>query len=527
MNCKYTKYVLPAVIVLAVFPFFIFSLSFNNNDDQLMLLFSNVTGIKFQSCNLILIHHTLGQFINKLNRILPFVINAYSLLLYATLILNIILLLIVFTHYSRVRTIFESLLIAIFIFLGFFLYFYLELEFTSVSLLLALSTLYLILVEEKQKTILYSCLFAIALLWRKESGIVFFIFFLPLWAIPELNKKKLISSSLILLSIFVIIYLTEIFNPPYLQNTTFEKIRVLDLVCARPSYYYLSSQFIPSYVELLQHWFCADDLYLEGNLLAETSKMFKINLDISLITKNLVRLVLDERYGFLLYGLTYLVSSLCNKKYRRYLFYNLIILISFFIYLSIFYRTPKRLVLPILLFFAFIQFHIFITSTLKKSIRYSFYLLMATLCTYKTYKLVILSVQHKQEHIQFNKIRTAINSHPEYLFIANPQTIKLNYMNSLVSTDSTYNYNNLIIYGWINLSPDFKIYLKQYQLTNLTIDLLNRKDVFFINDDVSFENTYIKFMRDRYHLETEFVSIYLSPELRTKKLILKHAPSQL
>lgn len=525
MNCKYTKYVLPAVLILTLMPLFIFHLSFNNNDDQLMFLFSNGMSSKFQSNNLLLIHPVLSFLINKWNGITSARTNTYSLFLYTTLSTNIILLFVYFAQCNSIKKLPETLVMVIFIFLGYFLYFYLELEFTSVSLLLVLSVLYFIITNKQQNTILYIILFVIALLWRKESGIVFFLFSLPLWVIADLDKKKLFSTILTLFLIFIFIYLSEKMHVPYMQNNSFEKIKALDMVCARPSYYLHPSQSAPASVQLLKQWFCADELYLTGDWLAKTGELFSINFDISNLLHKIIRLIKDEQYGFLLFGLTLLSSTLSSKKHRRYLLFNLIILIIFLTYLLIFYRAPKRLILPILIILSLVQFHIFITSSINMWTRYSFILLISVFCIIKTYKLFRLSEQHKQEHIKFNEINNTINSHPEYLFVANPQTIMLNYLNTLTPIDSIFINGNIIIYGWINLSPDFKTYLQLFQLTNLTSDLINRDDILFINDDKDFESAYIRFMKDVHHVNTEFINVNLSPLIKTKKLLLKREPS--
>lgn len=528
MEGKYTKYALCICLVLLTLPFFLIHSSFNSNDDQLMqLLLSARLDNTFHS-NTILISKILGVFIAKLQNITSNSFNTYSILLLITQ--YVVFLLIGYLFIVKVPEINQSNSIFIFIllFIGILLYFYLELEFTSISILLCLTIPLFIIVQEKLNFTLLLALFLLALLWRKESGVLFFIFSIPLYTITSLNKKHLtlfLGIGLLLIGCF---YLVDLFLPAYHQANTVSNILAIDKICARPTYYVPSTSYSISTVNLVKNWFWVDPYFTENNFLPKLSQHFHFVTDPDFILTSVLRFLKDERFSILLFCLTYFFALLSTKKYNRYLWLNLILIVLLFGYLIIFHRTPKRLTLPLFSMLAIIQLFLFLKEQKKTLFRNVFMLLFTLISMYKLYCLVLLSAQHKNEHQVFNQINAEINKHPEYLFIANPITIKLHYMNACLPPNQMFIQKNILVFGWITLSPDYKAILHSKGLNNLTRDIIARKDILFLNEDVDFENYYCAFLLERYHLDCTFIDFPLGEKsIHPRKLVLKNDLKQL
>lgn len=519
-NRKYTKYVVAALLVFFALSFIFLDLSFNNNDDQLMLFLNSGIMRIPDAGNLILIHHLSAQFMAFLYTEYSFSFNLYSVLLYITLLVLFTYISVLLFNKINIQNAVLRSVILLLISAGLFLYFFMELEFTSVSVLLVMSILLIQIIHNEVNLLLLLIIFTVAILWRKESGFVYFLFVWPLFLAPEISKRKLITFILLSGGIFVFLYLSEYFHAPYFDSHTFQKVEALDKICARPTYRIATaSQNLPA-ENLVKSWFCVDPLYLNTPFLTESAKEYSYQLAFKYILSNFLRLFADERFSISLFCFTLLFCLLKLTKYTKYLLANTLIIIVFICYLIVFKRTPKRLILPVFTLCSVIQIFIFFYSASKNLTKRLFILLLAIVFCYKFFCLIKLSKLHQQQHQEFDKITSYINANPDKLFIANPISMKLHCMNTLANTENLLPHKNVIVYGWISLSPDYKRMLHYYGLNNLTSDIVKTKDILFINDDVFFEANYCQFLYNQYQVKAHFID-YTSENtpVKIRKLI--------
>ncbi len=504
-NRKYTKYVVAALLVFLAIPFIFLNLSFNNNDDQLMLFLSSGLMRIPDAGNVILIHHLWGQFIAALYAHYTFSFNLYSVLLYITLYALFIYISVLLFNKIKLRSFVLSAVILFLIVAGLFFYFFMEVEFTSVSILLVMAVLLSQIIHKEGHLLPLLLIFTAAILWRKESGFIYFLFVWSLFLIPDINKKKLIKFILFSGGIFILLYLSEYLHSSYFDFHTFQKIEALDKLCARPTYRTDPANQNLAAENLIKSWFCADPLFLNTSFLTDTAKWYVYHSDIKLIFTNLLRLIADERFSIILFSITLLFCLLKPSKYTKYLLLNTFVIFILVFYLIIFKRTPKRLILPLFTLFSVIQIFIFFSVTAKATTRRLFIILLALVLSYKFFCLIKLSNLHEQQHQEFDRITAYINAHPDKLFIANPISMKLHFMNTLTNTEDLLPHKNVIVYGWISLSPDYNRMLAYYGLNNLTHDVEKRKDILFINDDLFFETNYCQFLYEQYHVKVHFI----------------------
>ncbi len=500
-----------------------FPISFDNNDDQVIFAISSgfLTGIP--SPNLILTNLLIGKLLNQAFILTP-KINWYTLYLQVAQLFSFLTFCYFFIVNKKFKLL-ESILIILIIFLGFFSLCIVKLQFTTVSLFCCFTALFIMQSELHNKIKFGWSLFFITLsiLIRKD---VFYIFILFSVAILYINRKdKIFLKTYFLTMLFSVLIFSVFFfinnnNKNYKELQTNKNIELIDIIAAKPTKItdeiLQNNNFSKDDILLMRSWFFADDNYSVINKIEQLAKSIKTYRSIEEIKFELIKFVQDERYIIAFYTLSILLLLFFLRRLYSIWLINLLLFLVLFVYLIITSRIPHRLTFPILTYLILVNIFYFLKNENRLLIRYSVLFLFFFISTYKFYCTSKLVKINNENHKIFNGCNNEINKHPNNLFIA-LDGFPLQNMNAWQTPDNLFKNKNIILTGWYVCTPDYQVLMKNHKLKNLTSDLISHKNILFLTNSETVQNSYIKVMKQRYNIDCHFEDVqngflYLHPK---------------
>ncbi len=438
-------------------------------------------------------------------------INWYTLYLQTAQLLSFLGIYFVFLNSKKHTSIFSGLIFFI-IFFGFFSLSIVKVQFTTVALFCCFTALFSFQLKTQHANKICSIFFFITLsiLIRKESFFILILFSIPFFLLKP--KEKTLRSIFFPFICFVYIVSTYINNnnDEYKKQHTYNKFKALDIIAANPIKINKSAlhlnKFTVEDIRLIQFWFAGDDAYLSDNKIELLAYKLKSYRNIKEVRIELQKIIIDERYLFLIYALTIIIILLFVKNAYQELILNALVFIFLLIYLGITYRLPHRVIFPIITYLILLNIFNFYKSETTNKVKTSVFLLLLILSLYKFYCTTKLFAIHKENHKIFNESISEINKNPNSLFIG-LDGFPLKYMNAWQTADTNFPLHNLILYGWYACTPDYENVLNIQKIKNLTSDLKNKKDVLFLTDSEIFQETYIKVLKQRYGLDCHFETV--------------------
>lgn len=487
-----------------------FPMSFDNNDDQIMLAISAGFFTGNPSPNIILTHVVLGKFLNQFF-ILFKNINWYTLYLQTIQLFSFIAIAFLFIKKNSL-----SLLLSIgtilFLLLGFFSLSIVKLQFTTVALLCCFTALFYMQSDLKSsyKSFIILVFVAISIFIRKDSFYIFILFCIPIFITKIKNRNEIIKIGSILM-ITVCIFFGSVFfnnnNRIYKEQQTYTHVNALDIIAGKPikikNAIIEKNNFSKSDIALIQSWFMADDVYLKGNKLEQVAIQLQANRNITEVQHELKKFVQDERYLLLLYLISLLLVLLFNRKSISIVCLNFIVFIFVLMYLTVTSRIPHRITFPILTYLVLLNVWLFFENVERQKIKFGVMILLVSLSAYKFYCTSKLIYIHHENHQIFDDCKNEINAHPNNLFIA-LDDFPMQFMNAWQTPQYIFPAYNIIPTGWYACSPDYQVLLRFHQLKNLTSDLKNRNDILFLTNDGALQSAYINVMKQRYNINCHF-----------------------
>lgn len=522
---KYLLMFFSGIVLLLLLLFF--PISFDNNDDQAMYFISSGVLSGFPSANIAQTNLIVGIILKKLFSFSD-KINWYTVylqLIQCTALLTIYFLLI----YNKGVNLLVSSLILIFLVLGFSVLCIVKLQYTIVALLSCTTALCCIYSElpTRKRYLLASFFITAMILIRKDSFYIFIGFNIPFLLIKFI-KREYDKLYLILLAATVILFYGLSFindnNAEYQKSQMYKYFKALDDSGDKPVKYTPSDLneygFTEDDMTLIKARYPASEDYASGANIIQLSKKIKYKRSAEEMLTEFKKFIADERYMLLVYLLSIFFLLFFSLKSCQIILLNGIIILVLFAYLAATIRIPHRVTFPILIYVSILNLYFFAKSEIRYKNKLFVLFLFAILGVYKFYCTCKLIDMHKENHKIFSLCRNEINKHPDYLFISIHDGFPIEYMNAWQQPKNLFPKNNLIMTGWNVWAPDFKNVLYRHQLNNITTDLKNKKNVYFLTDSESYQQAFINVMKQRYNLICHFEKAQEDFKvLRPKKLI--------
>lgn len=509
-------------LVLCCFP-----ISFDNNDDQAMYFISSGVLSGLPSPNIAQTNLILGLILKEIFSFSD-EINWYTVylqLIQCASLLTIYFLLI----YNKGINLLLSSLVLIFLLLGFSVLCIVKLQYTIVALLSCTTALCCLYSElpGRKKYLLASFFIIAMILIRKDSFYIFIGFNIPFLLIKFI-KREYDKLYLLTLAITVVLFYGLSFindnDVAYQKIQMYRYFKALDDAGDKPVKYTSADLkeygFTEDDMTLIKARYPASEDYASGLNIIRLSKKIKDKRSFEEMSLEFKKFIADERYIILVYLLSVFSILFFFPKSYLIVLVNAIIIVVFFVYLAATIRIPHRVTFPILIYVSILNLYFFAKSEIRYKNKLLILFLFATLGVYKFYCTCKLINMHKENHTIFSLCRNEINKHPDYLFISIHDGFPIEYMNAWQQPKNLFPKNNLIMTGWNVWAPDFKNVLHRHHLNNITSDLKNKKNVYFLTDSESYQQAFVNVMKQRYNLICHFEKAQEDFKvLRPKKLI--------
>jgi len=470
-----------------------FPILFENNDDQVMFAVSSGIFTHNLSPNLVLSHVFIGKLLNTLFAISAS-FNFYTL--YLELVLASCFFGICYLVFKdKSIRFYQQIGYLFYIFFGFMILMAVKIQFTMVAILCVATALLGLQSHLNTKTKFY----------------IFLLFVIPIFFEPNTVQKKIL---LLFISVTICTFLVLNFintqHPTYKTEQTYNKIETIDRIAAKPvSFDTIKIKqygFIPEEIQLIQSWFLLDDGYFNQNKLGNLAQSIKANRTTKEFQSVIKKLLSDERYTLFLLGISLLFVWYLHPPKRKFVLFNMVAVIGFFLYLLYTSRLPFRVSFPVLTYLNILNVFFIIKSEKKrqyKNVALAFFLVLSS---YKLYCTLSYYSIHQQRQHHFEQVISEINTHPNSLFIA-LDGFPFQDMNAWKSPESFFKHHNIIFNGWYAGTPDYKTLMQHHQLRNLTIDLLKNPSVLFLTNDVYLLQLYQQTMLKKYNIKCHFEPI--------------------
>jgi hypothetical protein len=504
-----------------------FPISFDNNDDQAMYFISS--GVLSGKLSLNIMHTNLiiGILLKKIF-LTTTQINWYTVYLQFVQCLALFTIYLVFIYDTKLNFLSYSLLFVFLIF-GFSALCIVKVQYTIVALLSCVAALFCILsnLPAWTKSSLSLIFILLMILIRKDTFYIFIAFNTAIcffkWIRNDIEKTYVGLLILSVVLFFVLNYINNN-NAVYKQTNTYKYLIALDDITDKPVKYSDDDlerfHFTEDDITLMKARYPAANSYFQGNDLILLSQKIKSARTGEQLLAELKKFILDERYMILVYLISIVVLSFFVPRLYPLMLLNGFVFFTLILYLAYTSRIPHRVTFPILIYVSILNLYFFAKSEIRYKSKLLVLFLFAILGVYKFYCTCKLIDMHKENHTIFSLCRNEINKHPDYLFISIHDGFPVEYMNAWQQPKNLFPKNNLIMTGWNAWAPDFKNVLYRHHLNNITTDLKNKKNVYFLTDSESYQQAFINVLKQRYNLICHFEKAQEDFKvLRPKKLI--------
>ena len=491
-----------------------FPISFDNNDDQAMYFISSGVLSGTPSPNIIHTNLIIGILLKKLFSCSG-QINWYTIYLQIVQMLALLTIYFIMIYNNKINQ-FLSVLLLLFLILGFSTLCIVKIQYTVVALLSCAAALFCIQSElsKRIKYLLALSFILLLILIRKDCFYIFLAFNLPI-LFSKFTKKEMDKPYLLLLvmSFFLfggLKYINDN-NREYKTDETYKYFKVLDDVIDKPVKYTTADlelfHFTQDDMILLTARYPGSSSYCSGNDIIRLSKKIKSKRTTTALITEIKKFIADERYMILVYVLSIFAVLLYSRKSYSKMFLNGFVCLGLLLYLAGTMRIPHRVTFPLLIYVSIINLYLFISEGHENRNKTPILLMFLLLGIYKFYCTSKLIDLHKQYHANFTACQNEINVHADDLFISLHDGLPVEYMNALQAPLNLFPENNLIIAGWNVWAPDFPNILKLHGLKNITSDLRNKRDVFFLTNSETYQKAFVNVMKQRYNLICHFEKV--------------------
>lgn len=485
-----------------------FPILFENNDDQVMFAVSSGIFTHNLSPNLVLSHVFIGKLLNTLFAISAS-FNFYTLYLELVLASCFFGICYLIFNEKSIRY-YQQIGYLFYIFSGFLVLLVVKIQFTTVAIFCVATALLGLQSHLNTKTkFLFSFIFVLlACLIRKESFYIFLLLVIPVFFEQTAAHKKtmLLFISVTIFSFLVLNFINSQ-HPTYKTEQTYYKIETIDRIAAKPvsidTIKIKQYGFIPEEIQLIQSWLLLDDGHFNQNKLGNLAQSIKANRTTKEFQSVIKKLLSDERYSLFLLGISLLFVWYLHPPKRKFVLFNMVAVIGFFLYLLYTSRLPFRVSFPVLTYLNILNVFYIIKSEKKrqyKNVALAFFLVLSS---YKLYCTLSYYSIHQQRQHHFEQVISEINTHPNSLFIA-LDGFPFQDMNAWKSPESFFKHHNILFNGWYAGTPDYTTLMQQHQLRNLTIDLLKKPTVLFLTNDAYLLQLYQQTMLKKYKIKCHF-----------------------
>lgn len=522
---KYRYFLLLFCVLAVLLLWWYIPVCFDNNDDQTMLAINSGMLSGTPSANIILSNIFTGKILVMLFTAAG-AINWYTV--YIELALSCCFMLfagIIIFHKNATPKM--ALYWMLFLFLGFFSWAIVKPQFTTVAILFTAASLsvYASNWPPKYKAAGVICLMSLALLIRKDAGPIFVLFSIPVFV----RYRKVTSfrwvyglSFTAVTIVFVCLQWVNNTNKTYLEQQTYRNVHALDIIAASPikadSACLAANQFSMQDILLLQSWLTADSTYLSGKKIEQLAIALRTHRDATSFLYESRKFIADERYLILLYILSFISVVILVRSQRVFSGLNFLMALLLFSYLLFSLRLPHRVSFPVLTYLILSNVLLLLESDISPTKKTGILSVLLVLSAYKFYCVVQLGPLHTTYQHYYAACRTEINQHPDALFIG-AEAFPLESMDAWESPVATVPAHNLILAGWYPCSPDFKTIMSAHRLTNLSIDLRRKKEVFFVTENKVLQQAYVAMMQERYNIKCHFEPTSGFRYLKAKRLV--------
>ena len=522
---KYFLMFFSGIILLLLLLFF--PISFDNNDDQAMYFISSGVLSGKPSLNIMHTNLIIAILLKKMF-LISAQINWYTVYLQFVQCLALFTIYLVFIYDTKLNFLSYSLLFVFLIF-GFSALCIVKVQYTIVALLSCAAALFCILsnLPKRRKYFLAFIFIVLIILIRKDTFYIFIAFYIAVLLFKWLKKEiEKLDMGLLVLSVVLFFLLTYINNNNvvYKNANTYKYLITLDDITDKPVKYSDNDlerfHFTEDDITLMKARYPAANCYFQGSDIILLSQKIKSSRTGEQLLAAFKKFILDERYMILVYLISIVVLFFFAPKSYPLMLLNGFVFLTLIIYLAYTSRTPHRVTFPILIYVSIVNLYFFAKSEIRYKNKLLILFLFATLGVYKFYCTCKLIEMHKKNHEIFSLCRNEINKHPDYLFISIHDGFPIEYMNAWQQPKNLFPKNNLIMTGWNVWAPDFKNVLHRHHLNNITSDLKNKKNVYFLTDSESYQQAFVNVMKQRYNLICHFEKAQEDFKvLRPKKLI--------
>lgn len=510
------------LLILCCFP-----ISFDNNDDQAMYfinagILSGIPSPNIAHTNFIIgiLLKFLFSFINQINWYvvyLQFVQCIALLTIYLLMIYN-----------SRINLFLSCLLLSFLIF-GFSALCIVKVQYTIVALLCCAAALLCIQSELSKKGKYLLALFFVtgAILIRKDTFYIFFVFNTPLLFL-KFVRNEIDKQYFLMLAVSVILFCGLNFinnnNAEYQKTQMYTYFKALDDVGDKPVIYtttdLMSFGFTEDDMTLIKARYPAREIYASSDNIIRLSKKIRSKRTMPEMIIEIKKFISDERYMILIYVLSILTVLIYSRKSYLILLLNGLIFLFLIMYLATTIRIPHRVTFPLLIYVSLANLYLLSRENIKYKTKLILLSVFALLGFYKFYCTCKLINMHKENHVTFDACQNEINMHPNYLFISLHDGLPIEFMDAWQPPENLFPANNLIMTGWNVWAPDFQNVLNRHQLKNISSDLKNKQNVFFLTDSEAYQKAFINVMKERYNLICHFENTQVDfIVLHPKKLV--------
>lgn len=509
---------LALLLILICFP-----ICFDNNDDQIMFMMSAGVLSNMPTAEIIHINFSIGYLIKSLFELFPS-FNWYTLTLELIQIFALLGIFYVFINNNR-NSIYYKIAIVFFLFCGFSVLCVVKIQFTVVSLTCAIGALLLLQSEvaDNRKYYLTFLFILLSYLVRKDGCYIFSAFYVPIIIIKLINKQT-IKKDILFFVVSILLFNLLI----YINNQTNREMHkqqvALDILADRPVNFDTATihkyGFTADDLLMMYYRYPATQQYDNGTAVVNLATALKRNRNLNEVIGLLKIFVNDEQYILTLYILSIVLVFLFVKQKRLFAVLNLFFCATLIMYLAFTARIPHRVTFPILLYVFLANLYFLLYSTISKSIKNIILLFFVLIGFYKLYCTFKMYPLQKEYHQTFTTYKNIIDHNPDKLFINGIDGIELPYLDAWQRPDILFPEKNILFAGWNMHTKDFKQVLKFHHLKNLTTDLKDKDNIYFITNSTEFQQAFIVVMKHRYGIKCHFeVVSFGKNELPTKKLI--------
>lgn len=488
------------IISIGVLSFFlllcILTLSYETNDDVIMMFISSGTLTNNPSEYLVFINIIIGKLLKFLYNTFP-TLNWYSYFMVFIHFISSTVILISYV-YKKERLKIEIVAFMMVLYMGFVSLFLVKLQFTSTAFVCGIAGLLLLYsnVPTRLKIMSSLLLISISFLIRKDTFIPLIIFYLPYFILLFKTNTKKLKYVILLFSLITIYFFAmhiNYNNKVYTLSNYYNYQHAADKLCNNPIS--VSDSILLKYNWEQNDFKIFTDWYWVNRNVFSDVKVINFSNSVEIVrswnqfiseTKNFI---FNERFAVIILCfsvLSYLLFNDNDSVKKIIVSTNIFILIAFISYLLFTARLPKRVSTPLIYYSVMLNFFFINVKSNKKMKYFVLTSILFLFCIYKFYCVYDLSITNKEHQHKFTNAIKVINQYPDYLHIVISKSFPLEDIPVFIDCHHLLNKNNLQFTGWFINTPvyNYIYYLNGIKLIDSFI--LNKNKIFYINNEKEF-----------------------------------------